>query len=81
MGWLDEKFIDDWQARWHRLWSVRVAICWAAFSGFVVVLPWFANVLPSTWWALIAFAVFNSLMCVVLVLARLAKQPGSDINE
>jgi hypothetical protein len=78
MSWLDDKLIDDWRTEWRRLWSVRVAIFWGAFSGLVSILPVFGVLVPNRWQALAFFAVFNSLMCVVLVLARLAKQPGTE---
>jgi len=77
---LDRNLINDWRFKLTRLWTMRLALFWAAFSGFVGVFPWLGGIFPQTPWWLIAYAGANMLLCAVLVVARMTRQPGVDVE-
>ncbi len=64
--WLD----PEWRIA-HKLWSIRLALFWAAFSGMWVALPAFYGFLPPLWFAALSVA-FSLIFCI----ARLTNQPG-----
>ena len=73
IAWLRARLATD-AVRWHRLWSVRVAIFWGAFGGaltFVSAIG--AELLPP-----IIFGPLIVLMCVTYAVARVTKQPGLE---
>ena len=77
---LDRNLINDWRFKLTRLWTMRLALFWAAFAGFVGVYPWLGGIVPSTPVALALFAGGNIVLCMVLVAARMLKQPGVDVE-
>ena len=56
---------------WHRLWSVRISLLGAAFTGLWAALPAFQNTINPIHFALLCVAV--SIATVVL---RLLDQPS-----
>ena len=70
---IDRWLIDRWSRRWHRFWSVRIALFWGAVCGLVAVWSSFSDVLP-----LWVFAGASVVMNMALAVARLTKQPGAD---
>jgi hypothetical protein len=77
---LDRHLIEDWRFKLTRLWTMRVALFWAAFSALVGVYPWLGGIVPQTPWALLIFALINIILCVILVVARMTRQPGVDVE-
>jgi hypothetical protein len=65
--------IEDWRRVALRLWSIRLALLWAAVAGLYAALPAFMDVLPPG-----VFAVLSVLASMLIVGARLTKQPGLD---
>ena len=59
---------------------MRHALFWAAFAGLVGIYPWLGGLVPSTPVALSLFAVGNIILCMVLVVARMTRQPGVDVE-
>ncbi len=78
MSWLDDKLIEDWRFKITRLWSMRLALFWATISAIAGVYPWLGGLLPGTTKAMVLFAIGNIVLCSVLVIARMTKQPGVD---
>jgi hypothetical protein len=68
--WLDRHADGDWRS-FHKLWSVQVAVFWAALSGAYVALPAFQNAMPGPYFACACIG-----LSVVLCLARISGQPG-----
>lgn len=66
------KLIDNASRELHRLWSVRIALAYAVFSGVAMVLSAFVDVVNP--WLLLGMSVFVSVTIVVL---RLLKQKDS----
>jgi hypothetical protein len=60
----------DWKVA-HKLWSVRVALFWAAMSGLWVAFPAFQGFVSPVQFALLSIT-FSLIMCI----ARLTNQPG-----
>jgi hypothetical protein len=63
--------INDAKRKWHRLWSVRLSLFWAAVSGLAAAWPAAADKVPLSVYAggmMVAF--------VVIAFARVTKQPG-----
>ena len=79
MSWLDDKLIEDWRFKITRLWSMRLALFWAAISAIAVCIPGSAasSRRPR---AMLMFALVNIVLCMVLVVARMTKQPGVDVE-
>jgi hypothetical protein len=69
------RLIDNWKARFSKLWSIRIAIggivFWGALSGLWVLWPAFVDWLPL-WF----YAIGGVLMSIALAFARVLKQPG-----
>ncbi len=65
-------FIEDWFTHLHRLWSIRIALFFAALNGAVLGLAAFVNVF-NPW----LFMGLNTVGYCVLIGARLLKQPGA----
>lgn len=56
---------------WHRLWSVRIAICWAIFGGLWTALPAFQAYFPPLLFAAICIG-----FSLAILFARMTNQPG-----
>jgi hypothetical protein len=67
-SWVLSRLIDD-HARLHLLWSVRLQLFWAAFSGLYVALPAFQDYVPPVQFALLCIG-----MSVAILIARVTKQ-------
>lgn len=67
-GW-NLRLIDTAKADFHRLWSIRVALAYAVFTGVAMVLSAFVDVFNP--WFLLGVSVVVS---VAIVLLRLVKQ-------
>lgn len=67
------RLIDGWQTEIHRLWSIRLALFFGALNGAVLGLAAFVNVF-NPW----LFLALNTAGYVVLIGARVLKQPGAD---
>ncbi len=67
------RLIEDAWAAFNRLWSIRVALFFAALNGAVLGLAAFVDVF-NPW----LFMGLNTLGYMVLIGARLLKQPGAD---
>lgn len=63
------KFIETARQDLHRLWTVRIALAYAVFTGTAMVLSAFVDVFNP--WFLLAISIFVSVAIVVL---RLLKQ-------
>lgn len=63
------RLIDNAKRDLHRLWSIRVALAYAVFTGTAMVLSAFIDVFNP--WLLLGISVFVSVAIVVL---RLVKQ-------
>lgn len=70
MEWIKSRLDAD-AAQWHKLWSVRIALFWGAFSGLWVAWPAFQGFMPPLYFAgsCIAFS-------LAITVARLTNQPG-----
>ena len=68
MRWLNED-----AKRWHRLWSMRIALFWAALNGAVLMIPAFIGFANP--WVLLAL---NTAGFVLIAGARITKQPGLE---
>lgn len=66
--------IDNARAEFHRLWSIRVALFFAALNGFVLGLAAFVDVF-NPW----LFMALNVAGYTLLIGARLVKQPGASL--
>ena len=67
------QLIENWRRELRRLWSIRIGLFFAALNGSVLGLAAFVNVI-NPWW----FLGLNTLGYMVLIGARLLKQPGAD---
>lgn len=71
------KLIDDVESKWHRLWSLRLAILSAAFGAIIATYA----TLPADWlpaipnWLKLACAVGTFIAPVSSAAARVVKQP------
>lgn len=63
------KLVDNAKRDLHRLWTIRVALAYATFTGIAMVLSAFVDVFNP--WLLLGISVFTSIAIVVL---RLIKQ-------
>jgi hypothetical protein len=70
MQWL-KNHLDEDAAQWHKLWSVRIALFWGAFSGLWVAVPAFQSFLDP-----FVFACICVGMSLAICVARLTNQPG-----
>ena len=66
--------IDNWKAEFKRLWSIRTALIFAGLNGAVLGLAAFVDVF-NPW----VFLVLNTVGYMILIGARLLKQPGADV--
>ena len=68
--------INDWMRILKRAWSIRVALFWGAMSGAYSALPAFQGaVAPGL------FAGLSVFFSVLMVAARLTKQPGATDDQ
>lgn len=67
------RFIPNVWAEAKRLWSIRVGLLFGALNGAMLGLVAFAGVIDP-WW----FLILNIVGWMVLIGARLTKQPGAD---
>jgi len=65
--------IVDAKRKWHRLWSVRLALFWAAVSGLAAAWPAASDHVPFP-----VFAGGMVLAFVAVAFARVTKQPGVE---
>ena len=65
------KLIPNLKRDFLRLWSIRVALFWAAVCGLYGALPALQEIIPAAWF--IGLSVF---MNMTIVVARITKQPG-----
>lgn len=72
MFWLTRHLDPDYKVA-QKLWSIRVALFWAAFAGAFMALPAFQDWVSPFWFA--GLCMFGSLTICV---ARLTKQPGLE---
>lgn len=70
MGWIKSHIHPDAE-HWRKLWSIQLALFWAAFSGLWVAWPAFQSFMPPLYFAGSCIA-FSLVICV----ARLTNQPG-----
>ena len=63
------KLIDNASREFHRLWSIRISLAYATFTGMAMVLSAFVDIFNP--WFLLGISVFVSVAIVVL---RLIKQ-------
>lgn len=64
------QLIDDWKRKATRLWSIRLGIVAAIFTGAEGILPLFSDSIPRG-----AFASLSFLTTVGAMVARLVAQP------
>lgn len=72
MKWLMARFNAD-ARRWHRLWSMRVALFWAGLNGAVLMIPAFSD-FANPW----LLTVLNMAGFMLIAGARITKQPGLE---
>jgi len=72
-AWVDRirPYMADDAHLWHRLWSVRISIFWAIWSGLWVALPAFQGYVPAP-----VFASLCVFFALAILVARLTNQPG-----
>lgn len=63
------KLIDNAKTEFHRLWVIRVALVYGAFSGVAMVLGAFVGVLNP--WLLLGI---SEVVCIAIIVLRLVKQ-------
>jgi hypothetical protein len=68
------RLIDNWKTEIHRLWTIRIGLFFGALNGFVLGLAAFTDVFNP--WLFMALNVFG---WVLLVGARITKQPGAEV--
>lgn len=56
-------------SKWHRLWSVRLAILSAALGALEIALPLWHDVIPED-----SFAALSTVTAVAAAVARVIKQ-------
>ncbi|MCK1742178.1 hypothetical protein IVA80_15240 [Bradyrhizobium sp. 139] len=66
-------FIENAKEEFHRLWTVRIALFFGALNGFVLGLAAFEDVFNPYF-----FMALNILGWMLLVGARMLKQPGAN---
>ncbi len=63
--------IEGWKERWHKLWSIRLALASAFFGVLEIVLPQLQDVVPKWLFAMLSIA------CALWgAWARLVRQPA-----
>lgn len=69
------KLIENWRTELHRLWSIRLSIALAVFTGTAAVISAFSDVFNP--WFLLSLSIAVNL--VILPLSRLVEQkkPGA----
>jgi multidrug transporter EmrE-like cation transporter len=63
------RLIDNWKTELHRLWTIRVGLAYAVFTGIALVLAAFIDVLNP--WVLLGI---SEIVCIAIVVLRLVKQ-------
>ena len=69
-GW----FHSDWKEIFKKSWAIRMALFWGAVSGLIAVWSVFESELP-VW----AYASIGIVANASITVARLLKQPGTDL--
>lgn len=69
-SWIAARLDDDARV-WHKLWSVRLSLFWAAVSGLWVAVPALQSLLSPDLFGGICVA-----FALIICLARVYKQPG-----
>jgi len=64
----------EWRKLLRYAWTVRIALMWGAVSGLWVALPAFQDTVDP-----VLFAVACMAVSVVIVIARITKQPGLNL--
>lgn len=64
------KLIDDWKKKAPKMWSIRLGLVAAVFSGLEGIVPLFQDVIPRGVFASISFVV-----TVGAIVSRLIAQP------
>lgn len=67
--------IEDWKTKWHKLWSIRLALLSALFGVLELVLPALQDTIPRGWFA--ALSIVSALWGAY---ARLVPQPKLSID-
>jgi hypothetical protein len=67
-------FHENWELILKQSWAIRVALFWGAVSGLIAVWSAFEDVLPLS-----IYASLGVLMNASITVARLLKQPGTDL--
>lgn len=62
--------------RFHKLWTIRLALFWGAVCGLYGSFAALQDILPAHWF--IGLSVF---MNMAIVVARITKQPGVSEDE
>ena len=66
-----KQYLDPDAKYWHKLWSIRISLLGAAFTGLWAALPAFQNVIRPE-----AFAGVCVLISIATVMLRLLDQPS-----
>ena len=69
------KFIEDWQQKFPKLWSVRLSLLAALFGAVEVVLPLFQTFVPRG-----TFAIVSAVVAIGAAVARVIAQPSVTGN-
>lgn len=64
------RLIDN-ASRWHKLWSVRLALISAALGAIEVSVPLWNGILPPN-----VFASLSSMVAVAAAVSRVIQQPS-----
>lgn len=70
------EFIEDAKKEFHRLWTIRVGLFFGAFNGAMIGVAAFEKVIDPY-----LFLGVNTVGWMVLVGARLLKQPGANPDK
>ena len=69
----NQRLVQDWHHKLLHLWTIRLALFWIVVSSLVGVWGALENVVPTSVYVGLGFA-----MNLSLGIARLLKQPGVD---
>lgn len=64
------RLIDN-ASKWHKLWSVRLALISAALGAIEVSVPLWSGILPPN-----VFASLSSMVAVAAAVSRVVQQPS-----
>jgi hypothetical protein len=69
-------FIEDWDKKFHKLWSIRLALLTAVFGALEVALPFFTGIVPpGTMAGLASFTAIGSAVARVIAQPKLNGAP------